>query len=680
MRHTTMNITRHVVYGIVGCAALTFAAPALAAPILPFELQLAPGTGGEPLEYQNGAIQPNKNSGPGNEQPVSTWVMKDGKVYVVTLYMSSNVEDRNNDNNAWQCKCGVVEIGANGNPTQVVNEKLLTTRQRNGANRPCNHPAVTTDGEYILWAFGSDSNNNNNQVDTYAGILDTQCNEVQAPILIENRAGNNGAPAISSPHSPGAASYVMAAYLENGQRTRLVSLAKDMTAQGPALRVVDEVNIVEPANIGRPTLARVTDELYVACAAKGANRPPEDGVACAAARIEEDGNITVTYNDVNGNNRGHIIAASVDCDNVNNVNPARRCMNQPVATHLGGGRVAVQVLGSDGTGRATNGQSRGTTHAYIYTLQVDTTAGTYNTVGSRKDVTGGFQSHSGICAAAYGADPGQLHLMYVDAPITGSGLGVVVPFFLERLTNTWTQMVADQRAMGSENADSGYLQAILGQNPNRNNGGRDFMTCLGGVPNPGANVVDGFRPNVDTFIVTPYVGRREGDPDEPKNGLYLTMHPGRLNAYVAPGVSTSSSAASSSSSAAAASSSGSSSGGGGSCPTGTENCGCFPNNTCYPGFACENTVCKADAGGAASSSSAAASSSSAAASSSSSAAASSGGGSSSGGAASQTGGDASGGNEDSQGGCTCALPGTRGGAAGMLLLALGVMVARRRRA
>lgn len=631
-RSLTMTLST-LMRPLLGGALMLSASVVVAAPILPVEIKLAPGTGGEALDIQNGVIQANKNSGPGNEQPVSTVLQKDGKTYVVTIYMSSNVTDRNNDNNAWQCKCGVVEIGATGTPQRVVYEKQLTQRQRNDATRPCNHPSVTTDGDVVIWSFGSDSDNNNNQVDTYAGILDHMCNEVQAPFKIEDRNGNNGAPSIVSPYAPGQGSYVMASYLNNGERTQLVGLAKDITAAGPRLRRTNEVTIVEPANIGRPTVALVDapSNTYVACAAKGNQRPPEDGVACAVARFKTDGNVEVTDNVQNGNNEyGRLIAPSV----VNAPTPqGRRYMNQPVAIHLGGGRVAVHVLGSDGTGRGNNnnqGGGRGTTHAYIYTLQVDPASGTYTAQGSRLEVTEGFQSHSGLCAAAIGNDPSQLHAMYVDAPITGSGLGLVTPLFFDRLTRQWTQLNRDTRPMGSENADSGFLQRMLGQNPNTS--GRDFQVCYGDVPNPGARVVGGFRNNVDTFIAIPYVGRVENSPSEPKLGLYLSLLPGRQNGFVETPPTTSSSSssasatASSSSATASSSAAASSTGGPVACTTGELDCACFPNDSCYAGLSCVSGLCQPVSGTSSSStasSTAAASSSAAAASSAAASAASS---------------------------------------------------------
>ena len=100
-----MERTRKMLMGLAGTALMMAAGAAYAAvPARPYSIQVAPGVGGEEITYTNGRPVPNKNSGPGVEQPQTSWLMKNGNVHLMTIWMSSDVADRNNDNNAWQCK------------------------------------------------------------------------------------------------------------------------------------------------------------------------------------------------------------------------------------------------------------------------------------------------------------------------------------------------------------------------------------------------------------------------------------------------------------------------------------------------------------------------------------------------------------------------------------------------
>src|ERR1043165_3524254 len=96
----------------------------------PKVLQLAAGKGGLKIE-QGGA---------GNEQPTVTTLERNGKRYVVTLYMSSDVSFFEGP---WQCKCSSVELSPTGEPKVVADHVQLTHLI---GDRPCNHPKADTDG------------------------------------------------------------------------------------------------------------------------------------------------------------------------------------------------------------------------------------------------------------------------------------------------------------------------------------------------------------------------------------------------------------------------------------------------------------------------------------------------------------------------------------------------------
>jgi MYXO-CTERM domain-containing protein len=77
--------------------------------------------------------------------------------------------------------------------------------------------------------------------------------------------------------------------------------------------------------------------------------------------------------------------------------------------------------------------------------------------------------------------------------------------------------------------DSGHLANWYGRNPMRQ--GRDFLRCIGDVPNLGYHVDKGYLPDVKTFFVGTVSGRK---PGEAKNGLTLSLVPGQVDKKVSP--------------------------------------------------------------------------------------------------------------------------------------------------
>src|SRR5688500_1355593 len=160
-------------------AAILFPASALA--VSPTVLELARGFGG-PQDEEGGA---------GNEQSTVATVVKDGKTYIVTVYMSSDVVS---GDRPWQCKCSSVELDPMAGPKVLADRVLLT--KLNG-NRPCNHPKIASDGETILWVYGS-NHDNQATVRTWVSALDESCNQIATPLRISEDANNNeGAPDIT---------------------------------------------------------------------------------------------------------------------------------------------------------------------------------------------------------------------------------------------------------------------------------------------------------------------------------------------------------------------------------------------------------------------------------------------------------------------------------------------------
>src|SRR5262245_49485120 len=164
--------TRHVV-GLIGAAVLCIAADASAADptaVTRAAAVLQAGLGNE--GRLDGEM---RLRGPGFEQTVLTSIVKDGKQYVVLITMQSF--DQKSGYDPWQCSCSSYELQANAAPKEVVHLQRLTSYQ-NG-ERLCNHPAIATDGDTLVWGFGSDTNND--RPNTYVGVIDHMCRSLANP-------------------------------------------------------------------------------------------------------------------------------------------------------------------------------------------------------------------------------------------------------------------------------------------------------------------------------------------------------------------------------------------------------------------------------------------------------------------------------------------------------------------
>ncbi|MEO7326957.1 MAG: hypothetical protein ABI193_00155 [Minicystis sp.] len=446
-------------------------------------LQLAYGIGG-PQKAKGGA---------GNEQPTSVALSKNGKTYVVTVYMSSNVS---NNDGPWQCKCTSVLMDPQDGPVILADQVQLTNGD---GDRPCNHPMAATDGQHVVWTFGSDKNNQAN-VSTYAGVLDEQCQEEYAPHRIsQNNNNNEGAPDIAY----NGAGHFTAGYLSQGAND--ISYATGLTLHTDGAISLEQTylkKVVTPANIGRPAISAAGPDRSLFCAAKGDNRPPEDGVECA------------WLDALTGNILWKQIVAASEPNN-------KRYMNQPSVARIDYGRFAVNVQESSGGGKNNNKKGSNISHLYV----LEPTDQGY-TEKAHEIGLGQFQTHAAVCSGIYG-DNAERAIAIMNAPITGVGL-------------PWIQMATYAANVGLKAdkvnewqigyyGDSGYLANLYGQNPNTQ--GRDFLRCIGDVANPGHGLPNGFQKNVETFFVAPHAGRI---PGEPKNALFLGFVPGKTDKPVVP--------------------------------------------------------------------------------------------------------------------------------------------------
>jgi hypothetical protein len=445
------------------------------------------------LAYGVGGPQKEKG-GAGNEQPTSVVVQKNGMTYVVTVYMSSNISD---NDRPWQCKCSSVAIDPTQGPTLVADQVQLTNYD---GDRPCNHPMAATDGKHVVWTFGSDKGNQAN-VSTYVGSVDEMCKtEAEPKRVSENNNNNEGAPDISYNGN----GRFTAGYLSTNNND--TSFALGLTLHDDAGTVTLEKNylkgVVTPSNIGRPAIVAATPDRSLFCASKGDNRPPEDGVECAWIDTSTG---KVLWK--------QILAASQPNQ--------KKYMNQPSVAMLDYGRFAVNLQESSGDGKKTNTKGANTSHLFV----IEPSDAGY-IEKSHKVGLGSYQTHAAICSGGYGVD-GKRNIAIMAAPITGVGLpGIQMASY-----DSNTDLVADkanQWPIGYY-GDSGHIANIYGQNPHTQ--GRDFLRCIGDVPNPGHGLKGGYMSNVETFFVAPHAGRIPGDP---KNALFLSLIPGKTDAPVKP--------------------------------------------------------------------------------------------------------------------------------------------------
>ena len=459
----------------LGLAALLVSSAALGAPQTQV-FKVADGYGGPKSD----------NGGAGNEQESAAVVhATDGSTYLVVVGMSSKVPD---EDRPYQCKMWTFKMDPFAGPQLVVNALQLT---HNDGNRPCNHPKITSDGQQILMVYGT-NDRNQSTVRAYAQLYDHMGNALTDRLRIsENGNNNEGAPDVAW----NGGEYFTAGYLSTGNNDTsfAVGLTKTMVNGQWTLTKTWLKGVVAPSNIGRPAIVGMGMQRSLFCASKGDNRPPEDGVQCAVLDSMTGEILNKDY-----------VARSEPGNDI--------YMNSPEVANMGGGRYAVMAIESTGEGRRHN--RKGTSRAHLYTLEP--TDGALGIRSDQPDV-GVYQAHSALCSGAYGED-GMMHAGVFDASITGSGVPMLTAGQYDFISRTFTMRPG--RVVGSENGDSGYIANLYGNNPNTQ--GRDFLRCIGDVPNPGYGVDGGYLPEVKTFFVTPYAGMVAG---EPKNSLFVSFVP-----------------------------------------------------------------------------------------------------------------------------------------------------------
>jgi MYXO-CTERM domain-containing protein len=470
-----------------------------------------------------------RERGPGFEQTDVITLNKDGKQYIVLLTMQSM--DETTGYAPWQCACSSFEMQANAAPKEVAHLVRISSYKQGTGERLCNHPRGDTDGNVIVWAYGSDYNNN--KPNTYVGALDHLCQTVANPIMVNAKdtselpqptpitATDNNLPTTKIDNNDGAPDIK---YNGNGQFTvGYLSTAGNATESSYALGIqLTKADVLYnlkrnwirpmtwPARIGRPAIQAIDANHSLFCSSKGNNRPQEIGVECTVVE-------STTGNEVWQN----LIAPSYrDPESAGGM---MHYMGQPTVAKLADNRYALNVVESNGYGKNTN--LKGTNLGHLYTLDWGGDAMVIN-----GHITGvaAHQTHSAICAGSYGVD-GAPHIGVISAAPTGLGRGEMVMVNYDSTSKTFTYDDQAHHWPITWYGDSGHLANWYGRNPMRQ--GRDFLRCIGNVPNVGYHVDGGYMSDVKTFFVAAVSGRIPGDF---KNSLFLSLVPGQADTVSAP--------------------------------------------------------------------------------------------------------------------------------------------------
>jgi MYXO-CTERM domain-containing protein len=289
--------------------------------------------------------------------------------------------------------------------------------------------------------------------------------------------------------------HFLGGYLHNNNDSYAFEVAVTKSATG--VKVVEEWKTLftRPANIGRPTCAVTGATTATCCAAKGNNRPPEDGIECVA--------LDTTKGDILNK---VIVAPS---------NPDQKVyMNQPTITYLGNNTCGLGLVMSDGQGRNQNGHFLGTNTSMAYT--VDCAA---LTIKNTQSAVAPFQRHATMASSTFG-NQGQRFMTSMGCSSTGAGAAGLQLIGVD--SNGMMSVDKENNMMPVMwQCDTAWLSYKGLRNPN--NQGRDFLHTLGDVPNPGFQDPKGWMPEVSNFAVSlvPAVH----DSTATRNSLYMSFIP-----------------------------------------------------------------------------------------------------------------------------------------------------------
>ena len=492
--------TRKIIQTASGLAAL-FLLGSTAFAATATEVKLQRGVGGRQEPFPPEA---HKNAGPGAEQAVTTTLNKGGSLYVVTVWMSSDV---NRTNGPWQGKCTSIKMDPVQGPVKVVDAKQISNLR---GNRPFNHPFIAgaDDLGSILLAYGSNDDNQTN-VQTYAALLDEQCNLLTnlKQVRISNDNNNNQA----APHVlyQGGGKFMVGYYSNNDERTYMVGVQ----VSGTTIQKTFTTAVGANGNIARPYQVSLSADRALSCFSHGNQRPPERGIQCSLVDTSTGTKLWTQY----------VIQAQPS--DWPGVNPGKY-YNMPYVFPIDATHVAINYFESTGTGLRRNRKGSNMQH-----LSIASPTDTGLNLVSATPVASGlgsYQSHSAMCTTQFGTNP-QPAVVVMDTPFDDNGVAMLQFATLTGTGAAMTMTPGVKKVASSDPSSGGLLANLYGQNPN--NQGRDFMNCIGDVANPGYHVANGFQSDTKSFVVVPHGSREIG---EYKNGLAITFMPAVTDAPLPP--------------------------------------------------------------------------------------------------------------------------------------------------
>jgi hypothetical protein len=402
-----------------------------------------------------------------------------------------------------QCSCSSYELLPDGPPRQLVSLKRLT--EYSNGERACNHPKAAVDeAGNIVWGYGSDYNSN--RPNTYAGILNDKCEHLAAPQMVSiPRNANDGAFDIDY---LGNGKFLAGYYSDGGDGPGFPAEGGDYSVamglqvnQGGVLPTLTRswiMPVVTPTNIGRPTVAAVSPDRGLFCAPKGPNRP-SDHIECAL--LDTGTGATLWKSEVARGDRNKKIY-----------------FNQPTIAKIDDTHYGLLAIESNGMGK--NGNVKGANVSHLFMLERN---GDAITVGGELVGAAAHQTHASLCAGAYG-DTNQPAVAIFSAAPTGIGRAAMAMVTFDTATKQFKHDPKTDLWPAAWYGDSGHLSNWYGRNPMKQ--GRDFMRCIGNVPNPGYHQPNGYMADVKTLFVGVVHGRVPGDE---KNSLFLSLVPAQMD-------------------------------------------------------------------------------------------------------------------------------------------------------
>ncbi|MBX3190123.1 MAG: hypothetical protein KF819_24060 [Labilithrix sp.] len=413
-----------------------------------------------------------------------------------------------------QGACFSYKLNPVGAPTLVAQKRVS---QYTRGERAFNHPHASADENgNILVMYGSESlNNEENRPDTYAGILNESCDWLAAPVMVSiRRNANDGAPHTSY---LGNGMFLGGYYSDGGDPTTGFPAPGGDYSVAMGLRIVNGgllptlertwiTPVVTPTNIGRPTLTAVSNDRGLFCAPKGPQRP-SDHIECALLDTNS-GTVLWKSEVARGTREGG----------------KRVYFNQPTVVKVSENRYALLAIESNGMGKMQN-NVKGSNLTHMFMLERNGDA-----ISVAGEITGAaaHQTHASICAGGYG-EQGTPSLAVFSASPTGIGRAAMMMVSYEEASKSFKYDPKADLWPAAWYGDSGHLSNWYGRNPMQQ--GRDYMRCIGDVPNPGYHQPGGYMADVKTFFVGAVHGRV---PGEAKNSLFLSLVPGTMDKKVLP--------------------------------------------------------------------------------------------------------------------------------------------------